>query len=84
MANLSKEKRAIIYLVLFLLNFILFSNVKSQEQNHVFYPSVLSLNNKGIAVVEADGIHFYDSDKKRRYIQKNKIRITYCISRRKP
>lgn len=73
MFNLSNEKKTIIYLVLFLLNFILVSDVKSQEQNQILYPSVLSLHNKGIAVVQTDGIHLYDSDQKEEISKKIKL-----------
>ena len=73
MSNLSNRKKTIIYLFLFLLNFILISDVKSHEQNQILYPSVLSLHNKGIAVVQIDGIHFYDSDKKEEISKKIKL-----------
>ena len=33
------------------------------DKSQIFYPSVLSLLNKGIVVVQTDGIHFYDSNK---------------------
>ena len=73
MSNQSNGQKAIIYLVLILINFILISEVKSQEQNQILYPSVLSLHNKGIAVVQTDGIHFYDSDKKEEISKKIKL-----------
>ena len=33
------------------------------DKSQILYPSVLSLLNKGIVVVQTDGIHFYDSNK---------------------
>ena len=47
-----------------LINLTLAENIKKDEKNMpVLYPSVLSLQNKGLVVVRQDGIHFYDSDK---------------------
>ena len=63
MSNLSNSKTNLIYLIFFIINSILISEVVTKEKNGVFYPSVLSLNNQGLVAVQSDGIHFYDLDK---------------------
>ena len=52
-------------ILLFLLINLSFSENQdnSMDKSQILYPSVLSLLNKGIVVVQTDGIHFYDSDK---------------------
>ncbi len=73
MSNLSNSKTNVIYLLFFTLSFILISEIAAQEQNQILYPSVLSLNNQGLVAVEADGIHFYDSDKNEEITKKIKF-----------
>ena len=54
-----------ILFLFFLINFVFTENAQKDEKNlPILYPSVLSLQNKGLIVVQQDGIHFYDSDKK--------------------
>ena len=52
-------------ILLFLLINLSFSENQdnSMDKSQILYPSVLSLLNKGIVVVQTDGIHFYDSNK---------------------
>ena len=55
-----------IYLILlFLLINLSFSEnpENNLDKSPILYPSVLSLQNKGIVVVQTDGIHFYDLNK---------------------
>ena len=73
MSNLSNSKTNLIYLIFFAINLLLLSEVAAQEQNQILYPSVLSLNNQGLVAVQADGIHFYDSDKKEEITKKIKF-----------
>ena len=61
----SLKKNISIILLFFLINLVLAENTQKDEKNiPILYPSVLSLQNKGLIVVQKDGIHFYDSDKK--------------------
>ena len=59
------HKRNILLLLLFLLlNCSLAEEINTQmEPTSVLYPSVLSLNNGGLVVVQTDGIHFYNQNK---------------------
>ena len=54
-----------ILFIFFLINLVFTENAQKDEKNlPILYPSVLSLQNKGLIVVQQDGIYFYDSDKK--------------------
>ena len=59
------HKRNILLLLLFLLlNCSSAEEINTQnEPTPVLYPSVLSLNNGGLVVVQTDGIHFYNQNK---------------------
>ena len=47
-----------------LINFTLAQNIETNSaQSQILYPSVLSLQNQGLVVVQTDGIHFYNSNK---------------------
>ena len=58
------SKNITLILIFFLLNSA-FSEDQDNNlgQSPILYPSVLSLQNKGIVVVQTDGIHFYDFNK---------------------
>ena len=57
-------KNLSIFLFFLLINLSLTEDKENNlGQSHILYPSVLSLQNKGFVVVQADGIHFYDANK---------------------
>ena len=62
--NRALNKNISIFLFFLLINFALGENSRdNKDTSTILYPSVLSLHNKGIVVVQKEGIHFYDSNK---------------------
>ena len=50
-------------LLFYLLKSILCEKIEKITQKEIIYPSVLSLYNGGLVVIQNDGIHFFDSNK---------------------
>ena len=53
----------IIFFILILIKFASTENTNSLKTEEIIYPSVLSLINNGLIVIQKDGIHFFDSNK---------------------
>ena len=61
----SYKKNIMQFILFILINFALSQNAENNlDKPTILYPSVLSLQNQGFVVVQTDGIHFYDSNKK--------------------
>ena len=50
-------------LLFYLLKSIVCEKIEKITQKEIIYPSVLSLYNGGLVVIQNDGIHFFDSNK---------------------
>ena len=53
-----------IFLLLCVIKLTTTEKSSDTSKEEIIYPSVLSLNNEGLVVIQSDGIHFFDSNKK--------------------